>query len=228
MSKNFQGYMGEQIGKLGPAVGYKFRGQQAYRAYTKSVRNPRTPEQQMNRMRFATLSELSRLFAPGIAIGLGQYARQRGGYYRPTFVGLNWKAVTANSPVEVVIDYGNIEIARGGTPGVFFDRANFETPSQVTVPFLGNSDTGGALDNDIVYLFAVNSALNSSKLSAGDLRSSGNATITLPAAWSGESIYLYGFVKNSLEKPTWIEALQTTLEPGASSETSYLGEGTVG
>lgn len=228
MSKNYKGFMGEQIGKLGPAVGYKFRGQQAYRAYTKAVRNPRTPKQQMGRLKFSVLSGLSRAFAPGIAVGLGQYARQRGGYYRPTFCGLNWGAVTVNSAAEVNVVYSDFTIALGGTPVVYFERANYETPQKVIVPFNSNIGVGGALENDTVYLLAYSPTLNTSILSAGNTRASGEAEISLPAVWSGESIHLYGFVRNSLEKPTWIEALQTTLEPGASSDSTYLGQGTIG
>lgn len=228
MAKNYQGYMGEQIGKLGPAVGYKFRGQQTYRAYTKTARNPRTPKQQMGRLRFAVLSGLSRSYAPGIAFGLGTYARQRGGYYRPTFLRLNWGAVSFTPNEEVVIDYGSLLVAVGNTPSVYFDRANYETPQKITVPFGPNLDAGGALDSDTVYLFAYNPTLNSGILSKGDLRSSRTATIDLPAAWSGENVHLYGFVRNSLSEPTWVEALQTTLEPGQASLSEYLGEGTIG
>lgn len=228
MSKNFQGYMGEQIGKLGPAVGYKFRGKQAYRAYTKNVRNPQTGNQTAVRLQFAVLSVLSRAFAPGIALGLGQYARQRGGYYRPTFSGLNWEAVSASAAGEVTVDHSSLIVAMGGTPVVYFGRANYETPQKVTVPFENNMGVGGALENDTVYLLAYSPTLGTSILSAGNTRASGQAEIALPAEWSGESIHLYGFVRNSLLKPTWVEALQTTLEPGVSSTSTYLGEGTIG
>lgn len=228
MSKNYKGFMGEQIGKLGPAVGYMFRGQQAYRAYTKAVRNPRTPKQQRGRIQFSELSVLSRAFAPGIAVGLGQYARQRGGYYRPTFCGLNWGAITVNAAGDASVDYSALMIALGGTPVVYFERANYETPQKVIVPFKSNMGVGGALENDTVYLLAYCPSLNTSILSAGNTRASEQAEISLPEAWSGESIHLYGFVRNSLGKPTWIDALQTTLEPGASSDSTYLGQGTIG
>ena len=33
MSKNCKGYMGDQIGKLGPAVGSRWKGKMIYRAY---------------------------------------------------------------------------------------------------------------------------------------------------------------------------------------------------
>lgn len=230
MSKNSMGYMGNQIGKLGTAVGSIFRRQQVYRAYQKFVRNPQTPSQQMGRLRFSVLSGLSRAFAPGIAIGLGNYARQRGGHYRPTFLRLNKDAVSANSSGEVVIDYGALIISAGSTPEVFFDRADYETPQKISVPFGANVAAGGALASDLVYLFAFCPTLNTGILSTGTPRgdSTATATITLPVQWSGESVHLYGFLRNSLTEPTWVDSLQTTLSPGIASYSSYLGEGTIG
>lgn len=229
MSKNNMGYMGNQIGKLGTAVGTIFRRQQIYRAHQKFVRNPQTSRQQMGRLRFSVLSGLSRAFAPGIALGLGTYARQRGGYYRPTFLGLNYGAVIVSNPEEVSVDYSALVIAAGSTPGVYFERADYQTPQQVSVPFSANVAAGGALESDLVYLFAFSPSLDTGILSVGTPRgtSSGTATITLPAQWSGESVHLYGFVRNSLTEPTWVDALQTSLLPGIASDSTYLGQGTV-
>lgn len=228
MSKNTQGFMGVQIGKLGPAVGYIYRGQQAYRAYTKDIRNPRTEKQVISRLRFSELSRLSRAYAPAIALGLGRYARQRGGYYRPTFVKLNWDAVTANTRGEINVEYSALILATGSTVNVEYGAPSFGTPATVEVTFRPNSDTPGALDTDLVYIVAYNPGTGIAIASNGAPRTSGTASLTVPTNWSGEQVHVYAFVRNSLTEPTWNEAIQTTVEPGIASDTVYLGEGTIG
>ena len=80
MSKNAGGYMGIQIGKLGPAVGSMWKGKNVYRSYNPFVKTPHTPGQQEQRAslssrtgicyptsmaKFSDLSILARVFSPG-------------------------------------------------------------------------------------------------------------------------------------------------------------------
>ena len=60
MSKNFKGYLGDQIGKLGTAVGRKWKRKMVYSAYQGKVKNPNTEEQQLVRARFALLGQHGR------------------------------------------------------------------------------------------------------------------------------------------------------------------------
>ena len=64
MRKNSGGYMGIQIGKLGPAVGSMWKGRNVYRSYNPFVKNPRTPEQLKAREKFTILTQLARMFSP--------------------------------------------------------------------------------------------------------------------------------------------------------------------
>ena len=52
MAKQTAGFMGGFHGRLGPAVGYMWRGQWCVRAYNPAPRNPRTPEQVAHREMF--------------------------------------------------------------------------------------------------------------------------------------------------------------------------------
>ena len=57
MSKNSGGYMGVQVGKLGPAVGSMWKGRNIFRAYNPFVKNPRTEKQQLQRARFSVIAK---------------------------------------------------------------------------------------------------------------------------------------------------------------------------
>ena len=56
MSKNINGIMGPQVGKIGTVVGYVANGKMIYRAYQRNVKNPQTPAQQAHRFKLKTLS----------------------------------------------------------------------------------------------------------------------------------------------------------------------------
>lgn len=60
MSKNINGIMGPQVGKIGTVVGYVANGKMIYRAYQRYVKNPQTPAQQAHRFKLKTLSQASK------------------------------------------------------------------------------------------------------------------------------------------------------------------------
>lgn len=66
MSKNTQGYLGPQIGKLGPAVGFLWKGRNNYRSYNPFVRNPKTPAQVEARAKFKLLAQTARLLSQAV------------------------------------------------------------------------------------------------------------------------------------------------------------------
>lgn len=66
MSKNTQGYLGPQIGKLGPAVGFLWKGRNIFRSYNPFVRNPKTPAQVEARAKFKLLAQTARLLSQAV------------------------------------------------------------------------------------------------------------------------------------------------------------------
>ena len=69
MSKNSQGYMGPQIGKLGPAIGYLWKGRQVFRGYNPFVKDRNSEKQQLVRTRFKAVNSL--MNSIGAAVNLG-------------------------------------------------------------------------------------------------------------------------------------------------------------
>lgn len=213
MGKISQGILDGFKGKVGTVVGFFWKGKPVMRGYKRYVHDRHSDAQLANRMRFAVVNELSVAFKAAADLGFHLRAKSHGNTELNNFVQLNWGAVSVGTDAEVVVDYSSLLVAAGSLPGVHFDRASYETPQQVSVAFDGNTAAGGASDADTVLLFAYNPTLNSGILSSGDLRGSGRATISLPAAWSGETAHLWGFTVNA---------------QGIPSLSTYLGEGTIG
>lgn len=213
MGKIEQGILDGFKGKVGTVVGFFWKGKPVMRGYKRFIHDRQSEAQMLVRLRFAVISGLSVAFKAAADLGFQLRAMSRGNTELNNFLQLNWNNVSANNEAEVSIDYGALVLALGSLPGVFFERANYDTPQQVQVAFAPNGAAGGASDNDKVYLFAYSPSLNNGVLSHGDSRDSGRATLTLPAAWSGESIHLWGFVVGT---------------DGTPSHSTYLGEGTIG
>lgn len=213
MGKISQGILDGFKGKVGTVVGFFWKGQPLMRGYKRFVHDRHSDAQMIVRLRFAVLSELSVAFKAAADLGYKSRAKSRANTELNNFVQMNWGAVTADSTAEVNIDYSALMLSAGTVPGVFFDRASYETPQQVEVPFGPNGAAGRASDEDRVYLFAYNPSLASGQLSQGDPRAAGKATLSVPAAWSGEGVHLWGFVVGA---------------DGAASFSTYLGQGTIG
>ncbi len=225
MSKNWQGYMGIQVGKLGPAVGRIYRGEQVYSAYQPNVSNPRTEEQQANRARFSRLMGLTRAFVPVSALGLSAAAEGAGIHYRNLFAKLNAGAVSVSLEPEVA--YGELVVSRGPAVGVVFGGATVESGGRLTVVYAANAETPGAGATDEVYVFAYGEGAGYGLMSAGTLRGAGRVEMELPSRWSGERVHVYGFVRTANVRAEWDERLRRRVQPHEVSGSTYVGEVTV-
>ena len=219
MSKNMKGYMGDQIGKLGPAVGRRWKGRMVMASYQGHVRNPRTEEQQLVRARFGRLVKMSKVFARAAKLGLNAAADTLQITEHNVFIKNNWPNVTAVTPSEVTVNYSSLTIADGDLPAASFGAVDYGTGQhlQISVAMEGGSDQYGADDNDDVYLFAYCPDLEQGAMSQPAKRSADKVQVNVPAAWDGMTVHVYAFaigVKNGLNG-------------GKSSTSNYCGSGEV-
>lgn len=221
MSKNSQGYMGIQIGKLGPAVGRIYRREQVYSAYQPHVRNPRTEAQQANRARFRRLMGLTRAFVPATALGLSAAAENAGLHYRNLFTKLNADAVS--TAMEPEVRYGELVVAQGPAVGVMFSGVAAESGGKVVVAYDANMETPGARVSDEVYVFAYGEGLGYGVMSGGVARTVGRVELELPSVWAGERMHVYGFVRTTNRQAEWDEALGRQRLPFEVSGSVYVG-----
>lgn len=221
MSKNSQGYMGIQVGKLGPAVGRLYRREQVYAAYQPHVSNPRTEAQQANRARFKVLMVLTRGFVPVSAMGLKAAAESRQLHYRHLFARLNADAVSTSLTPEV--SYGELVVSRGPAVPVLFGEAT-SSSGKITVVYAPNGDMPGAKMSDEVYVFVYHPSLGYGVLGGGVARSVGVVEVELPALWVGATVHVYGLVRTTNMRPQWNEGLQRQILPHEVSDSTYVGE----
>ena len=198
MSKNFKGYMGDQIGKLGTAVGSRWKGKMIYRAYQGKVRNPKSDAQVLVRARLSLLSKLATVFMPVIGIGMRSGANKRQMTQGNLFVKLNQAAVTGNAG-SLTADYATLKVSDGELMGVSIGTPSYSTPLHVTATVTANNHgTWGTSMNDKVYLAAYcpdeNQAACSAAVARGEEDETPTLDLTVPTTWQGLRVYVYAFV----------------------------------
>ena len=78
MAKQQNGYLGGYSGRLGPVVGYLWRGKWCLRAKPGKVRNPRTDRQQSHRHLFKAMVQFASRQSQVLRIGMRQVSHDEG------------------------------------------------------------------------------------------------------------------------------------------------------
>ena len=217
MSKNFKGYMGDQIGKLGPAVGRRWKNRMVYSSYQGKVKNPKTPEQQIVRARFAALSNLATEFTTAFMTGMGLAAKNANVSERNLFFRKNWDAVRAEAPESVTVGYSAMALSWGSLKGVTFSGARFDEALTVKANFTANQTSVKTDASDEVYIFAYAPEVDEGVLSAPANRDDGTLSMSVPSGWNGLTVHVWGFTVGG----------KKGLNKGLASMTSYIGNGTI-
>ena len=224
MSKNSGGYMGIQIGKLGPAVGSMWKGRNVYRSYNPFVKNPRTPEQQLQRAKFSILTNLARVFSPASNYGFAYKAKAEGMTQRNIFIKLNKDALTYNDP-DFVINYADIRCADGPVTPATFGTPTF-ADGKITVPVTSTMEgVGLALDNDRISLLAVLPNKGVSLFAEVDRAGATQLEIEVPAAYTAEAdavAELYGFTRTTVTEETFVEGYNGSMYPYMASMSTHI------
>lgn len=214
MSKNFKGYMGDQIGKLGTAVGRRWKRKMVYASYQGRVRNPRTESQTLVRARFSMLTEVAAIFQSAARKGLHHMAESRQTTECNCFVTLNYNKVNGTTPGALTLDPSTLVTSFGHLTGVVFntniDVTSVPNTVGVTVSD-GNTSAQDASTSDSVYVFVYCPDANGGVLSVAAARAAGKIEVPVPASWSGLDVHVYGF----------------TVGKTKASPTDYLGHATL-
>lgn len=224
MSKNVKGVLGQQVGKVGPVVARKFRNLEVYSAYQPNVKNPRSQKQQMNRLRFSTISSIAHGFGCAVRLGFGAAVRGTKESMRNRFTKLNIDNVTAIGNDSADIDYTAFVVAQGGLCPVYFSSPLFDTPGMVEVQFndlMANACQKTA--NDKVYVVVYCPDANLAVISEGVERSAQKVDVQVPSNWNGAKVQVYGFVRNDGEAN-----IELDIAAGECSDSQYIGSGSIG
>ena len=220
MSKNTQGYLGPQIGKLGPAVGFLWKGRNIYRSHNPFVRNPKTPAQVEARAKFKLLAQTARLLSPAINLGYAYKADSERTTTRGLFVKENFHLLSYDQG-QPDIDMTLLSLADGPLTPVAFGTPSLSDLT-LTVPIANSySGIGCALDSDRVHLLVANRTKDMAILVSA-ARTDTQLQASLPDTFAGTQVELYGFVTTSVTEPTFIPAYNGNVYPKMSSISTHI------
>jgi hypothetical protein len=224
MSKNAGGYMGIQIGKLGPAVGSMWKGKNVYRSHNPFVKNPRTPEQQAQRAKFGVLSRLARVFSPASNFGFAYKANSEHIAQRSVFMKVNKDVLTLDASV-IQIDWDLIACADGPVTAATFGTPTF-ADGKITIPVASSMEgIGLALDSDKVCVLAVINGGIGSLFAEVDRTGATQLEINVPAAYLTDEnpvAELYGFTRTTVSEETFVEGYNGFMYPNMASVSTHI------
>ena len=195
------GITGPFIGRVGPVVGYMWKGMNCMRSYVEHIRYPNTVAQQHERDWFVSMVRFASSARTALKLGMREKAAAAGMTEGNYFVMMN-KSHFERADGQVNVDYGGLKIAYGSAADVYFREARFEERETVTVPFEKNSMSLRASGDDSVYLYIYAPGLGKGCLSAPAPRRSKSVSVKLPELWAGQEVHLYGFVVDKEGRPS--------------------------
>ncbi len=207
MAKQTAGFMGGFHGRLGPAVGYMWRGKWCVRSYNPYPRNPRTEAQTQHREMFKREVQLASYMSWAVNLGFRELSYDNGMTPYNMFVHLNQHAFSLVDNV-FTVDYSALRLSSGPRAGVAFGTPVWEEDDVVTVRFDGDGSGLRADSYDSVYLYAYCPDMEDGFLAAPVYRRTKRISAAVPNCFAGHDVHLYGMVVS---------------EDGEWSETIYAG-----
>ena len=186
--------MGGFSGKLGPVVGYNWRGRWCMRALVEG-RNPRTERQQAHRDLFRQQVQLASRFnwvlrqtmqAPSLELGMTPCN---------LFVHCN-QAAFGEEAGRLTVEWERLVLAAGPVAPVAFTDIEVSEPTVLTLSFERNPTRGRANQYDSVSVFVYCDELGQGFWSAPVHRRAGRLAVALPDAFAGCEVQLWGLVQD--------------------------------
>ncbi|HPT01411.1 MAG TPA: DUF6266 family protein [Bacteroidales bacterium] len=198
MSKNKLNLPDIFRGKIGNLIISSWKGRTYVKMKPEKIKDARTPDQLIQRTKFATISRILSPLSPFLRLGFGSYAQKMTSYNAA--ISWNMKKAIAGAGSQSGIDYGGFLFSKGTYVSV--DKAAFIPAGNLTLDLSWNPEhePGAGRDDDRVYAVVVNETLGESNYFADiAFRSSGSARIHLSAAQPGDTVHCYLTVINSVK-----------------------------
>lgn len=188
MGKNYQGINGNWSGKIGPTVGRQKNGRTITAIYQPIVKNPKTAKQTKARRYFSMIAETFRTMAAWADVmtkGLRKYGTA---WSNLLFINMDYDNTIGGSAPNYSVLYDHLELSRGNLLLPNSPTAVIES-NALSVSWTDNTDDIAAFAKDIACLAVRNSVKGQwlYTLSGGE-RSTRQASMNLPSAWSGDSV----------------------------------------
>jgi hypothetical protein len=190
MGKISSGLLGPVSGKVGNVVGATWRGIDYLRIMPANVSNPRTPGQLNQRAKFIMVLRFLQPLLDFIKIGFRTWAVKMSAFNAAMSYNLR-NAVTGEFP-DFDISFADVLVSRGSLRAVSGVSSTSPQAAELQVQWDDNSGMGNALATDRVMVVVYNSEKMDVRyeMDAG-FRSDGQATISLPASYSGDEVQVW-------------------------------------
>ena len=185
-------------GQLGSTVGYAKFGENFERLLgkTKNPKNPKTQKQLVVRLKFSMLTEFLRRISGFIAgpFKSGTMPATSACFKR------NYSKVFSGNYPDFELLYNKLEVSTGTLEMPYSPSAVIDS-QMLNVSWTDNAGIGTAKANDQAMLLVYNSAKGQAvyNLTAGE-RTARLATLTLPSAWSGDSVDIWMAMRDDESK----------------------------
>lgn len=218
MAKQAEGFLGGFSGRLGPAVGYRWKGIWCVRSQSRFVKNPRTEAQQAHRALFKAEVQLAGKMRWALNIGLKRFSDELNMTPMNLFVKANQQAFSSEDGV-FTVDYPALCVSAGPVAPVAILEASVDgapasrrqTDNTLNISFEKNPLRRSCGAHDNVFFWVYSEELQMGYLSNPVYRRAQRASIVLPdgfLAGGTPTLHVYAFVQD---------------EHGRCSETSYIG-----
>lgn len=184
-----QGILGPVRNKIGPVVGFVWKGIPALRSYNDSPSNPQTAAQVANRTKWSFMVAYAKvLLVPFIKPLWDRFASKMSGYNA-------WiKANAFNFDDTGIIDLTAVVLSQGSLTEVTpTTMSGTNGAANVDVNWTANTGTGTALASDEMYIAVYNETNGEwGAISGTVLRSAGTAAVIMPAnQTTGDVLHAY-------------------------------------
>ena len=178
--------------KLANTVMYRLYSKWLLRSNPGTIRNPKTPEQLVQRAKMSLLVDLARRMAPVIKVGFKPLATQKTVYN--AFVQTNVPFVEVDEDFNATLTPEQMVCSSGvlTEPEV---SANWDADSsQVVLTHTKEEVTGLSAKDDKVYAGLFEKERRESMLiELSDRKNDGTKQVTLPKRWNKENLCIYAF-----------------------------------
>ena len=195
MAKQTNGVLGGFIGKMGPAVGYRWKNIWCVRSHAEHIRNPRTEAQQEHRSLFKQEVQLAGRMRRAVNIGLKEISDQMDMTAQNLFVKANQKAFCLVDGV-LEVDYANLCISAGGVAPVAVTEVVRGEGDVLTVSFEKNPLRLSADAYDNVYFWIWCPEAQEGYLCNPVYRRARRMSVVLPETMEGKGVHVYAFVQD--------------------------------
>jgi len=194
-----QGIFGAWRNKVGNVVGRVRQGRNVYAIYQPQVDNPKSFHQLRYRRTFSAFSKLAHNLLPILRIGFASLDGYRYGSAFSSFIGYNIKyAYYSYDDIVGVVEiiYDTITLSVGNVPLPLSPIASLDG-SDFNVRWTDNTGESAAAADDVAYVCVYNPAKSTSIYDGKYTRIEQFAVIQMPAAWSGDVVKAWLFMRDA-------------------------------